>query len=85
MAALYSGIARPSIAPQMLPRAMLLQTFYSVRSEHQLMERMEFDLLFRWFVGLDADEPVPSTTDPEARLYRKSAGRRRGPPSSAMR
>ena len=58
LAALYSGIGRPSIAPQMLLRAMLLQAFYSVRSERQLMERMAFDLLFRWFVGLDADEPV---------------------------
>ena len=57
-AALYSGIRRPSIAPQMLLRAMLLQAFYSVRSERQLMERMEFDLLFRWFVGLGADEAV---------------------------
>ena len=56
--ALLSGIGRPSIAPQMLLRAMLLQAFYSVRSERQLMERMEFDLLFRWFVGLGADEPV---------------------------
>jgi len=58
LAALYSGIGRPSIPPQMLLRAMLLQAFYSVRSERQLMERMEFDLLFRWFVGLGADEPV---------------------------
>ena len=58
LAALYSGFGRPSIAPQMLLRAMLLQAFYSVRSERQLMERMEFDLLFRWFVGLGADEPV---------------------------
>ena len=58
LAALYSGIGRPSIAPQMLLRAMLLQEFYSVRSERQLMEQMEFDLLFRWFVGLGADEPV---------------------------
>ena len=48
LAALYSGLGRPSIAPQMLLRAMLLQAFYSVRSERQLMERMEFDLLFRW-------------------------------------
>ena len=47
---------RPSIAPEMLLRAMLLQAFYSIRSERQLMERLEFDLLFRWFVGLSADE-----------------------------
>ena len=58
LTSLYSGIGRPSIAPQMLLRAMLLQAFYSVRSERQLMEQTEFDLLFRWFVGLGADEPV---------------------------
>lgn len=57
-AALYSGMGRPSIPPEMLLRAMLLQAFYSVRSERQLMERLEFDLLFRWFVGLGVDEPV---------------------------
>ena len=56
--ALYSGMGRPSIAPEMLLRAMLLQAFYSVRSERQLMERLEFDLLFRWFVGLGVDDPV---------------------------
>jgi transposase len=57
-AALYAGIGRPSIAPEKLLRAMLLQPFYSVRSERQLMERLEFDLLFRWFVDLGVDEPV---------------------------
>jgi transposase len=57
-AALYSGLGRPSIAPEMLLRAMLLQAFYSVRSERQLMERLEFDLLFRWFVGLGMDDRV---------------------------
>jgi transposase len=57
-AALYSGTGRPSIAPEMLLRAMLLQAFYSVRSERQLMERLEFDLLFRWFVGLGVDDRV---------------------------
>jgi transposase len=57
-AALYSGMGRPSIAPEMLLRAMLLQAFYSVRSERQLMERLEFDLLFRWFVGIGVDEPA---------------------------
>src|SRR6516164_1402457 len=55
---LYSGMGRPSISPEMLLRAMLLQAFYSIRSERQLMERLEFDLLFRWFVGLGIDEPV---------------------------
>ena len=56
--ALYAGIGRPSIAPEKLLRAMLLQAFYSVRSERLLMERLEFDLLFRWFVGIGVDEPV---------------------------
>jgi transposase len=51
-------IGRPSIAPEKLLRAMLLQAFYSIRSERQLMERLEFDLLFRWFVGLGVDDPV---------------------------
>lgn len=51
-------IGRPSIAPERLLRAMLLQAIYSIRSERQLMERLAFDLLFRWFVGLGADEPA---------------------------
>ena len=54
--ALYSATGRPSIPPEMLLRAMLLQAFYSIRSERQLMERLEFDLLFRWFVGLGVDD-----------------------------
>jgi transposase len=57
-AALYSGTGRPSIAPELLLRSMLLQAFYSIRSERQLMERLEFDLLFRWFVGLGVDDPA---------------------------
>jgi len=57
-AVLYSGMGRPSIAPEMLLRAMLLQAFYSIRSERQLMERLDFDLLFRWFVGLGVDDPA---------------------------
>ena len=55
--ALYPrGMGRPSIPPERLLRAMLLQAFYGIRSERQLMERMEFDLLFRWFVGLGVDD-----------------------------
>ena len=54
--ALYSRSGRPSIAPEKLLRAMLLQAFYSIRSERQLMERLEFDLLFRWFVGIGVDD-----------------------------
>lgn len=57
-APLYARIGRPSIPPEMLLRAMLLQAFYSIRSERQLMERLEFDLLFRWFVGLGVDDPA---------------------------
>jgi transposase len=55
--ALYATrMGRPSIPPEMLLRALLLQAFYSIRSERQLMERLEFDLLFRWFVGLGIDD-----------------------------
>jgi transposase len=58
-AALYPPrLGRPSIPPERLLRAMLLQAFYGIRSERQLMERMEFDLLFRWFVGLGVEEPA---------------------------
>ena len=56
--ALYEGIGRPSIPPERLLRASLLQLLYSVRSERQLVERLEFDMLFRWFVGLTIDEKV---------------------------
>ena len=56
--ALYASTGRPSIPPEKLLRAMLLQAFYSIRSERQLMERLDFDLLFRWFVGLGVDDPV---------------------------
>ena len=57
-ALLYARIGRPSIPPEKLLRAMLLQAFYSIRSERQLMERLDFDLLFRWFVGLGVDDPA---------------------------
>jgi transposase len=58
LSAMYSRMGRPSIPPEKLLRAMLLQAFYSIRSERQLMERLEFDLLFRWFVGLGVDDEV---------------------------
>jgi transposase len=57
-AALYSTMGRPSIAPEKLLRALLLQVLYTVRSERMLMEQLEYNLLFRWFVGLNMDEPV---------------------------
>lgn len=56
--ALYTSFGRPSIAPERLLRAMLLQAFYGIRSERLLMERLDFDLLFRWFVGLGVDDAV---------------------------
>lgn len=55
---LYSTMGRPSIAPEMLLRAMLLQAFLSVRSERMLMEQINYNLLFRWFVGLPLDAEV---------------------------
>ena len=55
---LYAGEGRPSIAPERLLRASLVQILFSVRSERQLMEQLEYNLLFRWFVGLSIDEPV---------------------------
>ena len=56
--AIYAPSGRPSIAPEKLLRALLLQAFYSVRSERQLMEQLDYNLLFRWFVGLSMDAPV---------------------------
>ena len=57
-AALYTDLGRPSIPPERLIRASLLQILFSVRSERQLMEQMQYNLLFRWFVGLGIDDPV---------------------------
>ena len=56
--AMYSTIGRPSIPPEKLLRALLLQVLYTVRSERLLMEQLEYNLLFRWFVGLNIDDPV---------------------------
>ena len=55
---MYAIVGRPSIAPEKLLRALLLQVFYSIRSERLLMEQLNYNLLFRWFVGLNVDEPV---------------------------
>ena len=59
---LYAKTGRPSIAPERLLRALLLQLLYTVRSERQLMEQLDYNLLFRWFVGLNADDPVWAPT-----------------------
>jgi len=53
---LYSTLGRASIAPERLLRASLLQVIYTIRSERQLVEQIDFNLLFRWFVGLSMDE-----------------------------
>ena len=55
---LYARVGRPSIPPERLLRAQLLQIFYSIRSERLLMEQLDYNLLFRWFVGMDMDEPI---------------------------
>jgi len=55
---LYAKVGRPSIPPERLLRALLLQAFYSIRSERLLMEQLEYNLLFRWFVGLEIDDGV---------------------------
>jgi transposase len=56
--AMYSTTGRPSIPPEKLLRALLLQVLYTIRSERLLMEQLEYNLLFRWFIGLNLDEPV---------------------------
>ncbi len=59
---LYVKFGRPSVPPEQLLRALLLQALYSIRSERQLMEQLDFNILFRWFVGLGLDEAVWSAT-----------------------
>ena len=60
--AMYASVGRPSIAPEKLLRAQLLQMLYTIRSERLLMEEMDYNLLFRWFVGLNADDAVWDAT-----------------------
>src|ERR1700680_225882 len=60
--AMYASVGRPSIAPEKLLRAQLLQLLYTIRSERLLMEEMDYNLLFRWFVGLNADDAVWDAT-----------------------
>ena len=60
--AMYARAGRPSIAPEKLLRALLLQVLYTVRSERMLMEQLEYNLLFRWFVGMNIDDPVWDVT-----------------------
>src|SRR5436309_15518992 len=58
LARLYASEGRPSIPPEQLLSALLLQVFYSIRSERQLMEQLDYNLLYRWFVGLSLDDPI---------------------------
>lgn len=60
--AVYARSGRPSIAPEKLLRALLLQVLYTVRSERLLMEQLAYNFLFRWFVGLNIDEPICDVT-----------------------
>src|SRR5258708_32402595 len=72
----YADGGRPSIPPERLLRALLLQAFYTIRSERQLMEQLDYNLLYRWFVGLSGDEPgllptlFPKNPDPLLRAGR---------------
>jgi transposase len=59
---LYASTGRPSIAPERRLRATLLMILYSIRSERQLMAQMNYNLLFRWFVGLEMDDPIWDVT-----------------------
>src|SRR6201997_1456658 len=59
---IYVALGRPSIAPEKLLRALLLQVLYTIRSERMLMEQLEYNLLFRWFIGLNMDERVWDAT-----------------------
>jgi transposase len=60
--ALYVNFGRPSVPPEKLLRALLLQALYTIRSERQLMEQLDYNILFRWFVGLGMDDPIWSPT-----------------------
>ena len=59
---LYASEGRPSIPPEQLLSALLIQVFYGIRSERQLMEQLDYNLLYRWFVGLSPDDPVWDAT-----------------------
>jgi len=71
---LYSHSGRPSIPPEYLLRATLLQAFFTMRSERQLMEHINYSLLFRWFVGLSIDDAVWDATAPPTFQRREEGG-----------
>ena len=75
---LYAEGGRPSIAPERLLRALLLQCLFSIRSERALIEHLDFNMMFRWFVGLSQDEPVwdhSSFSANRDRLFKESVMR----------
>ena len=73
---MYSDIGRPSIPPEQLLRALVLQSLYTVRSERLLMEEIDYSVLYRWFVGLSMDDPIwsPTRAAAAARRSRQSDG-----------
>ena len=86
---MYSDIGRPSIPPEQLLRALLIQSLYTVRSERLLMEEIDYSVLFRWFIGLGMDDPIwsPTTFSKNRDRLLKAEGRqrllrRRGRPSA---
>jgi hypothetical protein len=81
-ARLYARHGRRSIPPERLLRALLLQAFYTVRSERQLMEQLNYNLLFRWFVGLSIDDAVWDATNPACCSARRAAWHSRGSTSN---
>jgi transposase len=76
---LYAKTGRPSIAPEKLLRALLLQALYSVRSERLLMEQLDYNLLFRWFVGLNMDDAIWDVTVCSAKHQPSEVTMRTGP------
>ena len=86
---MYSDIGRPSIPPEQLLRALLLQSLYTVRSERLLMEEIDYSVLYRWFIGLGMDDPIwsPTTFSKNrdrllAERYRRGVLRRGGRPGA---
>src|SRR3989475_10310862 len=73
-AELYSRVGRPSIAPEKLLRALLLHVLYTIRSERLLMEQLDYNLLCRWLVGLEMDDPVWNATGFPRNRERRLAG-----------
>ena len=72
---MYSKVGRPSIPPEQLLRALLLQMLYSVRSERLLVEEIDYNILFRWFVGLNLDDALTCKSRPCATQLFKSSAR----------